>query len=76
MNIDSNLQRGTQVKSGDLFGIDGFWVNTDQTHHEAITEAKAEDQVPGHSGFSGRLVYLYWGKTKPTPEEIDSLLPK
>ncbi|USQ15274.1 hypothetical protein J2N86_15035 (plasmid) [Legionella lytica] len=74
MNNEPNQQRGAQVKSGDLFGIDGFWVNKDQNHHEAIVEAEASDQVPGHSGASGRLIYIYWGKTRPTPEEIDSLL--
>lgn len=74
MNNDRNQQRGTQVKSGDLFGIDGFWINTDQIHHEAIIEVEADDQVPGYSGASGRLVYIYWGKTSPTQEDVDSLL--
>ncbi|MFJ1270133.1 hypothetical protein ACD661_16365 [Legionella lytica] len=70
MNSVSNPQQGTQVKSGDLFGIDGIWINKDQSHHEAVVEAEAGDQVPGHSGSSGGLVGWFCVSTHGDCKEI------
>ncbi|CDZ78210.1 hypothetical protein BN59_02518 [Legionella massiliensis] len=64
--------RGAKVKSGEKFGLSGYWINKDQTHPVRILyEPNADDIVPG---ITQDLVFIYYGSTKPTPLEISTLI--
>lgn len=72
--MNMNPSKGTQVKTGDKFGIIGYWINKDQTHPIPITYVPdPSDIVPG---ANDRLIYIYFGKTKPNPAEINFLIKK
>ncbi|MBA2651720.1 MAG: hypothetical protein H0U73_05585 [Tatlockia sp.] len=67
-----NLHKGTQAESGAKFGIAGYWINLDQTHPvRIIYESNIETRVPK---INEKLIFLYFGETRPAPLEISSLI--
>ena len=64
--------KGTQVSTGDRFGIVGYWINKDQTHPiRMLYESNPEDRVPG---VTEKLVFIYYGEKKPSALEISTLI--
>ncbi|MBA2656433.1 MAG: hypothetical protein H0U70_05545 [Tatlockia sp.] len=68
----TNPQQGKEVQSGDQFGLIGYWINRDQTHPiRLIYESDPEALVPI---ITEKLVFIYFGKTKPSPLEISAII--
>lgn len=67
-----NENKGAQVKTGDDFGLIGWWINKDLNDplNPLFVEAP-EDKVPG---ASKRLIFVYFGKNKPTTDEMRALI--
>ncbi|HHF7349300.1 TPA: hypothetical protein ACPSKE_002504 [Legionella feeleii] len=68
--MHTNAAKGTEVHSGEQFGIRGYWVNKDPDNPDVVYIEDTEDEVPEHKG---RTTYIYFGPTQPTPEEINFL---
>lgn len=71
-NKNSISHRGTQVKTGDKFGLAGWWVNTDLSSKiNPIRVEYPEDEV---AGKTQRFVFVYFGEIKPTKEQMKNLI--
>lgn len=71
MNIQ-NPDRGQQVKTGEKFGIVGYWVTkNNQDPYPCIFIPNPQDGVPSSGGH--RAVFIYFGKVKPSEQEIMQL---
>jgi len=61
-----------EVKSGDKFGVCGWWVNKDLAHPKNLLLIEdSEDKVPGSTH---RLIYVYYGETKPSTDQMKELI--
>jgi hypothetical protein len=70
--MDNENERRTQIKSGEKFGIVGWWVNKDLT--DARNPILVEDPEDKASHDNHRLIYVYFGKKKPTKDEMKVLI--
>ncbi|MFW2572475.1 MULTISPECIES: hypothetical protein [Legionella] len=68
--MHTHAAKGTEVHSGEQFGIRGYWVNKDPDNPDVVYIEDIEDEVPEHAG---RTTYIYFGPNQPTPEEINFL---
>ncbi|STX43963.1 Uncharacterised protein [Legionella donaldsonii] len=65
------IENKAQVKTGDKFGLIGWWVNKNLTDSpNLIYVADPEDGVPGPD----RVIFVYFGKNKPTTDEMRNLI--
>ena len=67
---------GKKVKTGDKFGIKGWWVNKDLSDPDPIIWIDdIDDEVPSQIK---RYHYFYVGNTekKPTPDEAKKIIEK
>jgi hypothetical protein len=64
--------RGTEVRSGQKFGLSGYWVNKNQTHPvRVVYEGNPDDIVPN---ITESLRFIYYGTTKPSALDISTLI--
>ena len=73
--MEGNTARGHQVKSNQKFSMEGYWVNRgnkDDILYIDNVAIRHKDKVPDSGG--NRLVYIYFGKEKPTEEESEELI--
>lgn len=67
-----NENKGAQVKTGDQFGIIGWWVNKDlNSPLNPLHIDDPEDIVPG---INKRKIFVYFGENKPTIDEMRVLI--
>ncbi len=70
--MSESPNKGTQVQSGEKFGLAGYWINVDQTQPvRLLYEPNPEIVVPK---ITEKLIFIYFGERKPTPLEISSLI--
>ncbi|KTD01865.1 hypothetical protein Lfee_0912, partial [Legionella feeleii] len=48
--MHTNAAKGTEVHSGEQFGIRGYWVNKDPDNPDVVYIEDIEDEVPEHKG--------------------------
>lgn len=70
--MDEKTDRGTRVRTGEKFGIVGYWINQDQTH--PVKSVYIDDPNKIAPGVTTALTFIYCGPKKPTPLEISTLI--
>lgn len=68
----NNNHIGRLVQSGDKFGFVGYWVNRNQGHPIRILYIHDPELLVPR--ITENLIFIYFGKTKPTPLDISTLI--
>ena len=70
--MNAKTLKGTQVRTGDKFGIAGYWVNKDLMHpiHQLYV-FDPDEKVPG---VMSTLDFIYFGPKRPGPLDISLLI--
>ena len=68
-----NVNIGTQVKTGDEFGIKGWWINKNLNGSQNPYYVDDTKEIVS-SRANKREIFVYFGENKPTQDEMRSII--